>query len=182
MGAPPPRHGGREVSRYAAPRGRTAGAGPPSHHGGAPRLARRGEQSRVGACRDWGRGWEGEGAPLSRPAWARVKQRAARPRRGEAAGHIGGIAGQGELRGAPTDTRRGAEEGHEGTRVVRGGRAGGAGAALPLPSRADAEAAPRTRPRPCAHLCCAGSRGHRGGRPARAHLTSKRGPILFFSR
>ena len=36
----------------------------------------------------------------------------------------------------------------------------------PLPGRADAEAAPQTRPRPCAHLCCAGSRGHRGGIPA----------------
>lgn len=91
-----------------------------------------------------------------------------------------------------SDTRRGVEEGgHEGTRVVRGGRAGVAGAALSFPGRADAEAAPQTRPRPCAHLCCAGSRGHRGGtpqppprrsRPARAHLTSKRGPILFFSR
>lgn len=48
MGAPPPRHGGREVSRCAAPRGRTAGAGPPSHHGGAPRPAPRGRLQGLG--------------------------------------------------------------------------------------------------------------------------------------
>lgn len=75
---------------------------------GSPRLPAAGRRGRAAVPRPpgetagtRGRGQEGGGAPVCRPARHRAKQRAARPRRGEETGHILGIAGKGGLRGAP---------------------------------------------------------------------------------
>lgn len=131
LGAPPAPHSARKVSRSAAPRGRTARAGPPSQHRAAPPPPRRRGQRRGGASRDWGRGWEGEGHLFHGPrgsGWSRGRRvRGGAKKRGTSAGWRGRAA-------RSSDAPRGAEEGHEGTRVARSGRAGGAGAALPSPA------------------------------------------------
>lgn len=95
--------------------------GRPATAGSAADEARRAAH-RGAASRDRGRGWEREGAPVSRPL--HVKRRAARPWRGEEVGRIHGVAGKGcaELRHS---------EGHEDTSVERS--AGLGVPALPCP-------------------------------------------------
>lgn len=178
--APPPlaAHGGCAVGARlpaAGRRGRAVVPRPPERSGNAAGAA-------PGTRPAGGRA---QGAPVCRPARDRAKQSAARPRRGEEAGHILGIAGTRGLRGAPAlggawrrDTRahawcRAAGQG-EGCRHCRSSVSN---SSSPLRSPG-LRGGPRPlwgHPRP--HRC-----PPRRSRPARAHLTSKRGPILFFSR
>lgn len=189
LGAQRCRPAARGVRKRRLPSQRTVGARLPAAgrrgRAAVPRPPERSGNAAGAAPGTRPAGGRAQGAPVCRPARDRAKQSAARPRRGEEAGHILGIAGTRGLRGAPAlggawrrDTRahawcRAAGQG-EGCRHCRSSVSN---SSSPLRSPG-LRGGPRPlwgHPRP--HRC-----PPRRSRPARAHLTSKRGPILFFSR